>query len=96
MDAQLQARGALRRQGPLPPGTGRDCAQRPAAHGDERPLERRSAAEAAQCAQLPRVRGEDRRPRTSRCGVDARFGSLAPCRHGGKQRAEELPRLRAG
>ena len=59
VDAQLQARGTLRREGGIPRGAGRSGAQGPAAHGHERPRQRRPAAEAAQGAQLPRLRGQD-------------------------------------
>jgi xylulose-5-phosphate/fructose-6-phosphate phosphoketolase len=59
VDAQLQARGAVRREGRVPRGAGRDCAQGTAAHGHERARQRRPAAGAAEDAQLPRVCGED-------------------------------------
>ena len=47
VDAQLQARRALRREGRIPRGAGRHRAQGPAAHGHERPRQRRPAAAAA-------------------------------------------------
>ncbi len=77
MDAQLQARGAIRRQGQAARRSGGNCAQGPAAHGDECPCQRRTAAATAEGAELSRFRGEDRRAWTGGCGIDAR--SWAAC-----------------
>jgi xylulose-5-phosphate/fructose-6-phosphate phosphoketolase len=41
--------------------------------------------QAAQGAQLPRLRGEDRRPRPDRRRIHARSGPTAPCRDGSQQ-----------
>ena len=66
VDAQLQTRGAVRRQGQAARRSGGDCAQGPVAHGYECSRQRRPAVAAAEGAELPRFRGEDRRARRRR------------------------------
>ena len=97
VDAQLQARRIVRRKRPfLRADLADDCAEGPAAHGNECARQRRPAAAAAEGAELPRFCSEDREARQRGCGVDARARASAARGDAGQQGAEELPRLRAG
>ena len=49
--------------------------------------------QAAEDAQLPRLRSQDRRPRPEGCRIHAHPRATAARRHGGQQGAEKLPRL---
>jgi phosphoketolase len=94
VDAQLQARGTLRRERRIPRRSGRNCSQGTAAHGHERPLQRRPAAGAPEDSQLPRFCGQDRRPRPAGCRIHARSRPTPARGDGSQQGREELPRLR--
>ena len=96
VDAQLPARGAVRRRRPARARAARARPRGRAAHGREPARQRRHAAAQPADARLPRLRG--RRPGAGRVDRGGHEGArrLPQRRHAAQPRGGQLPPVRAG
>ncbi len=89
VDAQLPARGAVRRDRPAAGRCGGAVAVGPAAHGRQPPRQRRPAAPRSRPARLPPVRGRGPAPRLRVVRAGAGDGRVAARR--GRPQPDDLP-----
>ena len=96
LDAELSARGALRRERAAAPGARRAGAEGRAADGREPPRQRRAAAEGSAAAGFPRLRGRGPRARRGRRRGHAGDGTVPARRDEGEPEGPQLPPLQPG
>ena len=96
VDAQLPARGAVRRRRPARARAARARPRGRAAHGREPARQRRHAAAQPADARLPRLRGRRPAPGASIAEATKVLGGFLNARHAAQPRGGQLPPLRAG